>query len=356
MRISAGSRGTSRNGGNIHVHTDIPITTVAQQSSRPAAASIPLAPLEIRDAVFQELIRISPASDYYSQLVSGPGGLLSRGLSGRQLRNYGALPPTQKERASLAAALRSFVLDNFSTYLKLYPRAGVIGIPGFWQEPSGMVHVWKPRDYHMPMLVIPYKDAEGMIQACQIRLHAEDIPPDGKKYRWLASPQERHGTSSGTPIHFTFRPRNLPAGGKIIYTEGALKAEALVRFEKTAHVIATTGVSCSHSEMIAAGRPYNAFIGFDSDHRTNPAVCRQLARLIAHRVEDTDRHQLSTTTRVIVWKGPKGNPNNIPKGIDEAVHKNIELSAISIRDWYASLRDAPLNEVRQYWLDIGFTP
>jgi hypothetical protein len=355
MRISAGSRGTSRNGGNIHIHTDIPVTA-PQQSRQSTTSSIPLAPLKIRDAAFQELVRLSPASNYYSQLVSGPGGLLSRGLSGQQIGNYGALPPTQKERASLAAALRSFVLDNFSPYVKLYPRAGVIGIPGFWQEPSGMVHIWKPRDYQMPILVIPYKDAEGLIQACQIRLHAEDIPPDGKKYRWLASPQERHGTSSGTPIHFTFRPRDLPAGRKIIYTEGALKAETLVRFEKKAHVIATTGVSCSHSEMIAAGRPYNASIGFDSDHRINPAVCRQLARLIAHRVEDAAQHQLSTTTRIIVWKGPKGHPNNVPKGIDEAVQKNIELTTLSVSEWFATLKDKPLDEVTRFWEEIGFTP
>jgi hypothetical protein len=356
MRVSAGSRGPSKNGGNIHVHTNIPVTSVIQRSPQPITPSIPLAPLEIRDAVFRELIRISPASNYYPELVSGPGGLLSRGLSARQIKNYGALPPTQKERAAVANALRAFVLANFTDYGKLYSRAGVVGIPGFWQEISGMVHIWKPRTYHMPILVIPYEDAEGFIQACQIRLHTEDIPQDGKKYRWLASPQERHGTSSGTPIHFTFRPKNLPAGAKIIYTEGALKAEALVRFQRNAHVIATTGVSCSHSEMIAAGRPYNAFIGFDSDHRTNPAVCRQLARLIAHRVQDAVQRRLSTSTRIIVWKGPKGRLDNVPKGIDEAVQKNIRLSAITISEWFATLRDKPLDEVRQYWSEIGFHP
>jgi hypothetical protein len=356
MRVSAGARGTSRNGGNIHVHTEIPVTTVIQRSPQPTAPSTPLAPLEIRDAVFRELIRISPASNYYPELVSGPGGLLSRGLSARQIKNYGALPPTKNERAALAEALRAFVLANFADYGKLFSGAGVVGIPGFWQEISGMVQIWKPRTYHMPILVIPYKDAEGMIQACQMRLHAEDIPPDGKKYRWLASPQERRGTSSGTPIHFTFRPKDLPAGAKVIYTEGRLKADAFLRFQRTAHLIATTGVSCSHVEMIAAGRPYNAFIGFDSDHRTNPAVCRQLARLIAHRVQDAAKHELSTTTRVLVWKGPKGNPDNIPKGIDEAAQKNIRLSGITISEWYTTLRDKPLAEVTQYWTEIGFTP
>jgi len=352
MRVS--SRRTSSNGGNIHVHTDIASTSLIPRS-QPPALSIPLAPIEIRDAVFRELIRTFPASNYYPELVSGPGGLLSRGLLARQIANYGALPPTQKERAELAAAIRSFVLSNFTDYARLYSGAGVVGIPGFWQEPSGVVHIWKPRSYHMPILVIPYQNADGFIQACQIRLHAADIPEDGKKYRWLASPQERYGTTSGTPIHFTFRPKHFPPGGSVLFTEGALKAEAFVRFKPKARVIATTGVSCSHSEMVVAGRPYNALIGFDSDHRTNPAVCRQLARLIAHRCQDSLQHHLTTTTRIVIWEGP-GGPASAPKGIDEAVQSNLRLSAISISKWFASLRDRPRDAVTQYWSEIGFNP
>ena len=59
MRISAGSRGLSRNGGNIHVHTEIPLIAVRPTIKRPISQSVPPASLEIRDAVFQELIRIS---------------------------------------------------------------------------------------------------------------------------------------------------------------------------------------------------------------------------------------------------------------------------------------------------------
>ena len=68
----------------------------------------------------------------------------------------------KRERAALAEALRSFVLANFTDYAKLYSRAGVVGIPGFWQEPSGMVHVWKPRSYNMPILVIPYRTQRAL--------------------------------------------------------------------------------------------------------------------------------------------------------------------------------------------------
>ena len=85
MRISAGSRGLSRNGGNIHVHPEIPFVTIQPRIMRPISQSIPLASPEIRDAVFRELIKISPASNYREEVVTGPGGLLSRGVLGRPI-------------------------------------------------------------------------------------------------------------------------------------------------------------------------------------------------------------------------------------------------------------------------------
>lgn len=350
MRVSTGSKGTSRNGGNIHVHTEIPTTTLVhnQRQPIPQPPAIPLAPLQIRHAVFKELIRISPASKYHRQLVSGPGGLLSRGLLEEDSANYGALPPSRQERAELAATLSRFVRTTFPQYAKRYAGAGVIGIPGFWQEPSGLVHIWKPRNYRMPLLVIPYEDAQGLIQACQIRLHPNDIPAGAKKYRWLASPLERRGTSSGTPIHFTFRPHELPANETVLIIEGGLKARTLVRLRPKARVIATTGVSCSHAHIIEAARPYNALIAFDADHRTNPAVCRQLARLIAERSKDSNQHGLTTTTKIVSWKGPKG--------IDEAAQQGVQLKTLTISDWYLTLSKEPLEEVQRYWNDIDFKP
>src|SRR5215211_1409547 len=141
MRISAGSRGLSRNGGNIHVHPEIPFITIRPRIKRPISQSIPLAPLEIRDAVFRELIRISPASNYREELVTGPGGLLSRGLLEEQATRYGALPPTKRDRSTLAGILSSYVGNHFPNYAKLYSGAGVVGVPGFWQDPHAVVHI-----------------------------------------------------------------------------------------------------------------------------------------------------------------------------------------------------------------------
>jgi len=152
VRISAGSRGLSRNGGSIHVHPEIPFITIRPTIKRPINQSVSPAPLEIRDAVFQELIRISPASNYMEELVTDPGGLLSRGLLEDDATHYGALPRRKQERATLAGILNEHVRVHFPEYAKFHSGAGVVGVPGFWQDPSGMVHIRKPRNYRMPLL------------------------------------------------------------------------------------------------------------------------------------------------------------------------------------------------------------
>ena len=348
MRISAGSRGLSRNGGNIHVHTEIPFITIQPRIMRPISQSIPLAPLEIRDAVFRELIKISPASNYMKELVAGPGGLLSRGLHKDDATRYGALPRTKQQRAALAGILNDYVCGHFPEHATSYSGTGVVGVPGFWQELSGAVHIWKPRNYLMPLLVVPYKDANGLIQACQIRLHAKDISSDENRYCWLSSPQERHGTSSGTPIHFTFVKQKLPPGETVLITEGALKADTVVRFRPNARVIAASGVTCSHDELVKAARPYTALIAFDADYKTNPAVCRQLARLIVQRLNDSREQQIRSTTNVLCW--------NEANGIDDAVRANVRLRSLTISEWHATLRNEPLDEVNRFWSEIGFKP
>ena len=347
MRVSDGAKGTARNGGNIHVHNDVPQTSSPRKKTKPTPPSTEIAPIEVRDAVYRELIRISPVQKYYPHLVDGPDGLLFRGLLERETHNYGALPPTQKERAQLARHLRKFVIDKFPEYGRRYSYAGVVGIPGFWQDANGIVQLWKPREYKMPMLVIPYKDDRGRIKACQLRLHKGDIPEGEKRYRWLASPLERRGCSSGTPIHFTFKPSTLHKGKTVVITEGALKAEILVSLRPKVRAIATSGVSCSHTEIIEAARTYNALIAFDSDHKTNPAVCRQLARLIAAREQDAASRHLSIKTRIVYWEGYKG--------VDDAAKAgNVAFTTLSIPEWFSTLAGELLGEIRKIWDEAGY--
>ncbi len=348
MRVSNGSKGTSRNGGNIYHHRRLFLVGSPRFNSKRATFPIQIAPINIRNAIYEELIRRSPAHKYFSQLIDGPHGLLSRGLGKSQLQSYGALPRTQNERSSLARILNKFVTDRFPENALQNFHAGVIGVPGFWQDESGIVQLWKDRDYNMPLLVIPYRNGKGRIQACQLRLHRDDVPTGEKKYRWLSSPLERNGTSSGTPIHFTFSTGTLPPGQTVIITEGALKAETLLSLRPKARVIATSGVSCSHAEIVEAARSYNALIAFDADYKTNPAVARQLARLIAAREQDIAAYHLETTTRIVTWERYKG--------IDEALLANCTLEIMTILQWYSALEGRVLAEAKRVWDVANYRP
>jgi hypothetical protein len=348
MRISNGSKGTSRNGGNIFHHNRLFLVANPRTNRKQAPPPIEIAPIEIRNAVYEEFIRRSPAFRYYSRLIDGPNGLLSRGLREQEIQNYGALPRTHKERASLAHTLNKFVRIRFPEYAPRNSHAGVVGVPGFWQDESGDVQLWNPRDYNMPLLVIPYRDDQGRIQACQLRLHRNDLRTGEKKYRWLACPFPFRGASSGTPIHFTFKTATLPLGGTLIITEGALKAQSLVSLRPKARVIATSGVSCSHAEIIDAARDYNALIAFDTDYKTNPAVARQLARLIAAREQDIAAHHLKATTKIVTWQRCKG--------IDDAILANTALETMTILQWISTLEGRPFQEVRSVWEQMRFTP
>jgi hypothetical protein len=67
------------------------------------------------------------------ELVTGPGGLLSRRLIKDDATRYGALPRTKQERAALAAILNDYVCAHFPEHAKFHSGAGVIGVPGFWR-------------------------------------------------------------------------------------------------------------------------------------------------------------------------------------------------------------------------------
>jgi hypothetical protein len=121
-----------------------------------------------------------------------------------------------------------------------------------------------------------------------------------------------------------------------------------VSLRPKARVIATSGVSCSHSEIIDAARRYNVLIAFDADHKTNPAVARQLARLIASREQDVAAHHHKTTTRMVSWRRYKG--------IDDAVLANTSIETMTALQWISTLEGRPLQEVRGVWAHMGYTP
>lgn len=309
-----------------------------------------LAPLEIRDAAYSKLLELSPAWKYERELITGERGLLARGFKAADISRFGAFPARAVERDALAQVINESLTDDLPAYAAQRQGAAVLGIPGFWEGKTGSPRLGRATDYKRPALVIPYRDRQGSIQACQLRFSGAR----GKSiYTWLSTSEDRldkepRGTSSGCPIHFAFRQGEFMSDLPFIITEGALKAEAFVTQRPACRAIATAGVSVAHYALIEATRGEDAVIAFDSDHRANAQVCRQLAKLIAGRERDAKLSGQQKNTSVVVW--------DRAKGVDDAVLANLHLRVISIAEWYGTLKGKPLDEVKDVWTVHSYAP
>lgn len=309
-----------------------------------------IAPLNIRDSAYSKLLELSPAWRYERELVTGERGLFARGFGAEDISRFGALPPRAAERDALAQVINELLSGEYPVYTAETSGAVVLGVPGFWEGPGGRPRLGRATDYKRPALVIPYRDRHGMIQACQLRFSGVR----GKSiYTWLSTSEdnlekEPRGTSSGSPIHFALRSNMCLPDLPVVITEGALKAEAFVALRPACRAIATAGVSVAHKAIIEATRGERVAIAFDSDHRENAQVCRQLGKLIAALKQDSLTAARDTETNVIVWDGAKG--------IDEAVLQNLSLRVISIDEWLSTLEGKSLEEVNAVWAESSFAP
>ena len=314
MRVSYGARKINRHGGAIFIHDDwsqeegIGVRVVAD------IPQAPIAPVEVRDFVYGKLIDLSPATLYPSALIAGEKGLLARGLGECHFSNYGGLPAGSKERDRIARLLLQEINGHF-------PDAGSLrGVPGFWQDRQG-VHLWKPKDYLLPRLLIPVRDGSGRIQACQMRLPF--YTKKGLRYLWLSSSGLPHGTGSGSPLHFKFRLADLPYDALIVIVEGVLKADVLSAIRPDLYIVATPCVTANHSALVDLTRGRHVLIAFDQDLYTNETVCFHLAALVARRLR---REKTLATTRIASWDARV-------KGVDDAAVRNLPITSISIQRW-----------------------
>jgi len=314
MRVSDGARKINRHGGAIFVHDD-------WREDRPIGVRIvadipqaPIAPIEIRDFVYDKLIDLSPATLYPGALIAGEKGLLARGLSECHFGDYGGLPAGSGERDRIARLLLQEINDHF-------PDAGSLrGVPGFWEDRRG-VHLWKPKDYLLPRLLIPVRDGSGRIQACQMRLPF--YTKKGLRYLWLSSSNLLHGIGSGSPLHFRFRLADLPRDARIVIVEGVLKADVLSAIHPELYIVATPCVTANHAALVELMRGRQVLIGFDQDYNSNETVCFHLASLIAKRLL---RERTLATTRIASWA-------DHVKGIDDAAVRNLPITSISVQRW-----------------------
>ncbi len=264
-----------------------------------------LAPIEIRDFAYRKLIELAPATNS-EEIINGVKGLRERKLL--DFENYGSLPQSRIERNKIAKKIRHLINRNFPDYVRSL-KSGVGGLPGFWLNKRGEVGLWTDKDYVVPMMLIPYHNSNGFVQACQIRFMCRTIK--GVRYVWLSTPKKSGGLSSGTPLHFACH--NAVSSDKpILITEGALKAETAQTLSPEFSVIASAGVSCSHREIIQATRFRSVLIAFDSDYRRNRHVAKQIARLLEMRFADAKQNGYDSHTNFLVWSDKF-------KGIDDAL-------------------------------------
>ncbi len=315
-------------------------TSEPRQFSKKQKDEITPAPLEIRDFIYASLLRLSPASNY-DCLTSGQKSLRERGLE--NFEDYGALPCSASDRKDLAAQVRLLLNRNYSSFVRENPR-GLAHIPGFWINESGEACLWFEKDFSRPTLLIPYRNPWGKIQSCQIRFSGA-IKRGQKRYLWLSLPSMQ-SAGSGTPIHyanwkdFGADCLNLP----VLITEGALKADVVAKFCPHFLIVANSGVGCAHDVIARITRGKKVILAFDNDYQENPAVIRQLAKLILLISEFDDSKSSVKNTAILVWE--RGY-----KGIDDALLNAAKIVKLSFDDWIWNLSAENRKLIKQTFVE-----
>lgn len=290
---------------------------------RPPPKKTELAPLEVRDFAYRKLIELAPATDS-EEIINGEKGLRARKIL--DFENYGALPRTEAERRDLAKEIRRLVNRKFPNYVRRQ-KASVSGLPGFWLDKAGRIRLWQEKDYSCPMMLVPYRSADGFVQACQIRFMCRK--PETVRYVWLSTPDKTGSVGCGSPLHFAAR-RVSSFDRPLLITEGALKAETVSALKTDCDVLASAGVTCSHEEIVAAARFRPLFLAFDADYYENPHVARATARLLDSLLSDSAKSKLPPQIKVLTWQRKF-------KGVDDALLQNVSLTPLSLCEWYKLL-------------------
>jgi len=204
------------------------------------------------------------------------------------------------------------------------------GVPGFWLGSNRTARLGSDFDYDADLLLIPFLDSNGLIQACQIKVIGKTRNTSGK-YQWLSSIGKREGCSSGTPLHHEgsvgFRGKTTKT---VLVTEGVLKAATAQHFMPDRYVVANGGVATSHQEIVHVARQKILEIAFDADCLTNPHVARALASLIALRRREQQFLSCDKPTKILAW-------DTRFKGIDDALIAGTALKYLEVSDWLGSL-------------------
>lgn len=335
-RIITNADRVSRTGWGVFYHekslfVDAPLPF----PSKPPPKKAELAPIEIRDFVYRKLIELAPATNS-QEIIDGPKGLRSRKIL--NFEKYGSLPKKVSERHDLAKIIRASLNRKFPDYVRKF-KFNISGIPGFWLDASGKVQIWSEKDYLYPLMLIPYQNAQGLIQACQIRFMCQKFINYRVRYVWLSTPNKNGGLSCGSPLHFTSYDA-FSKGKPILITEGALKAATAAQFLDTKYnVLANAGVGCSHHEIIAAAQSRSILIAFDTDYYENLYVAGAIARLI-NSIFSEAKLGLQNQVEILTW-------NSRIKGIDDALLQDASITHQTPFEWFKSLSNVCQKEVSE---------
>jgi len=222
------------------------------------------------------------------------------------------------------------------------------GVPGFWGGSSRRPQLGSDFDYDANLLLIPFLDSTGLIQACQLKAIGKTNNASGK-YRWLSSNGKREGCSSGTPLHHEgsvgFRGKTIE---KVLVTEGVLKAATAQHFMPDRYVVANGGVATFHDEIIKVARQKILEIAFDADSFTNPHVARAMASLLALRIREQRFLSCDKPTKILAW-------DRRFKGIDDALIAGASLKYLDVSDWLRLLTPECFDEASHQLAGISLT-
>ncbi len=303
---------------------------------------VELAPIEIRDFAYRKLIELAPATNS-KEIIDGQKGLRSRKIL--NFENYGSLPQKKSERTAIARKIRNLINQNFPDFIR-QKKSSITSVPGFWLEKNGSARLWQDKDYSCPLMLIPYRNGKGLIEACQIRFMG-DLRAS-VRYVWLSIPYKSDGLSCGSPLHFAAY-RILISGKPILITEGALKAETVKIFKPNINVIAGGGVNCFHEQIISSTRFCPVILGFDSDYAVNRHVARAIAKLIVSRFVDCLKYKYYFDLNILTW-------HKSIKGIDDALLQNSFICPITPAQWFKILSRSCQIEVERVFNEYDSLP
>lgn len=279
-----------------------------------------VAPIEIRHRSYQSLIKLSPLPEN-SIRIYGNDWVTNQS---EEFGRFGLLPKSVIERHCLVRLL----IESLVKEAEVFPTFK--GVPGFWQGSNLTARLGSDFDYDADLILIPFLDSKGLIQACQLKVIAKEKSKSGK-YQWLSSIGKREGCSSGTPLHHEgsigFRGTTTKT---VLVTEGVLKAATAQHFMPDRYVVANGGVATSHQEIVHLARQKILEIAFDADCFTNPHVARAMASLIARRKREQRFLSCSKPTKILAW-------DKRFKGIDDALIAGASLKYLDVPDWLGSL-------------------